>query len=183
MQALAQLDPCMEATAGLQEMFEQHYSLVLDSAYRVTGSRADAEDVLQTVFMRMVKKTNLPQLGDDSRRYLKRAAVNAALDVIRHRKVNRKVSLDSFEENLPGSNTPQPDRLYSESELKTWLRQALAKMNQRSAEVFALKHFEGYSNQEIAETLDTSPGVIAVTLHRTRSRLQSEIQAFLGGKK
>ena len=182
MQALAQLDSSMVATGALQEMFEKHYSLILDSAYRVTGSFADAEDVLQTVFMRLVKKTRLPEVGDDSRRYLKRAAVNAALDVIRKRKVDRKVPIDSFEDNFPGSNSPQPDRLYSESELRSWLRRALAKMNPRSAEVFALKHFEGYSNQEIAETLETSPGVVAVTLHRTRSRLQSEIQDFLGGR-
>ena len=181
MQALAQLDPCMEAIEALQEMFEKHYSLVLDSAYRLTGSYADAEDVLQTVFMRLVKKTNLPELGNDSRRYLKRAAVNAALDVIRHRKVDRRVPLDSFQDNLPGRGTPQPDRLYSDSELRTWLREALVKMNPRAAESCALKYFEGYSNQEIAKSLDTTPGVIAVTLHRTRSQLQSEIQVFLGG--
>jgi RNA polymerase sigma-70 factor (ECF subfamily) len=114
---------------------------------------------------------------------LRRAAVNAALDVIRHRKTDRKVPLDLFQDNYFESDNPQPDRLYSESELRTWLRQALAKMNPRSAEIFALKHFEGYSNQEIAEILATSPSVIAVTLHRTRSRLQSEIQTFLGGRK
>lgn len=183
MQALAQLKPSMVAIGALQEMFEKHCSMVLDSAYRVTGSLADAEDVLQTVFMRLMNKTNLPDAGDDSRRYLRRAAVNAALDVIRHRKTDRKIPLELFQDNYFESDNPQPDRLYSESELRTWLRQALAKMNPRSAEIFALKHFEGYSNQEIAEILATSPSVIAVTLHRTRSRLQSEIQTFLGGRK
>lgn len=184
MQAVAQreMDPGMNAEGSLQEMFEEHYSLVLNSAYRITGSLADAEDVLQTVFMRLARQTDLPRKGEDSRRYLRRAAVNTALDIIRRRKTGRRVPFESFEETLPGNHAARPDSLRSELELRAWLREALAGMNPRSAEVFTLKHLEGYSNREIAESLKTSPGVIAVTLHRTRLRLQKEIQAFLGEK-
>jgi RNA polymerase sigma factor (sigma-70 family) len=62
------------------------------------------------------------------------------------------------------------------------LRSALARLNPKAAEVFVLKFLEGYSNQEIADILGTTAGTIAVTIHRTRSRLQAEMQPFLGGK-
>ena len=50
-----------------------------------------------------------------------------------------------------------------------------------AAEAFALRFFEDKKNTEIAEILGTTPSTIAVTLHRTRERLEREYRAELGG--
>ena len=54
-------------------------------------------------------------------------------------------------------------------------------LNPRIAEMFALRFFEGKENPEIARLLNTTPGTVAVTLSRTRDRLQKEYQAYMGG--
>jgi DNA-directed RNA polymerase specialized sigma24 family protein len=47
--------------------------------------------------------------------------------------------------------------------------------------MFALRFFEGKDNPEIAQLLNTTPGTVAVTLSRTRDRLEKEYRAFVGG--
>ncbi len=61
------------------------------------------------------------------------------------------------------------------------LRQSLTKLSRRGAEIFALRYFEGLDNDEIAEHLGTTPGTVAVTLHRARTRLKSEMAPLMGG--
>jgi len=47
--------------------------------------------------------------------------------------------------------------------------------------MFTLRYFEGLDNTEIATIFDTTPGTVAVTLHRVRARLMDELSSFLGG--
>ena len=47
--------------------------------------------------------------------------------------------------------------------------------------MFTMRFFEGRDNPEIARLLNTTPGTVAVTISRTRDRLQKEYQAYLGG--
>lgn len=167
---------------ALQELFDCHHDTVLQSAFKITGNLDDAEDVLQTVFVRLAKREDEVDLGRQSHSYFRRAAVNAALDIVRSRKVSRNIPLEVVEDGLEGSAEQRPDLLRSSGELQGWLRTALGRLNPRAAEVFVLKFIEGYSNQEIADILGTTAGTVAVTIHRTRSRLQAEIRSFLGGR-
>ena len=144
-------------------MYEAHHGMVFRTAYRITGNAADAEDVLQTVFLRMVRGN--PDV-DNPESYLRRSAVNAALDVVRARHDN-----DTLEpERMPSSGSCTELR-----ELRDSLRRALSKLPPRNAEMFAMRFFEGYTNPEIAKLLGISQVVVAVTLHRTRRRLQKEM--------
>ncbi len=65
----------------------------------------------------------------------------------------------------------------SRRELGERLRAALARLPERAAEIFVLRHVEGYSNQEIGRLLGISWGSVAVTVHRARRRLQTELLA------
>jgi RNA polymerase sigma factor (sigma-70 family) len=66
-----------------------------------------------------------------------------------------------------------------ESELKELVRQAVSQLEGRAAAAFVLRYYEGYENARIAEILGTSPMVVAVTLHRARTRLRKEIGTYL----
>jgi len=79
---------------------------------------------------------------------------------------------------LPDRGQPEPDR----QELRDCLRQALARLAPREAEVFSLRFLEGYSNTEISQMLELSRVSVAVIIHRARRRLQQEIRSYLGGK-
>jgi len=64
--------------------------------------------------------------------------------------------------------------------LRECLRRALARLNPREAEIFALRFFEDLSNQEIAKLLGISQIHVAVILHRSRVRLQKEVRSYQG---
>jgi RNA polymerase sigma-70 factor, ECF subfamily len=166
--------------ARLEEVFRAHQAIVLKAAYRITGSMADAEDVSQSVFLRLAHGTVDPDRISNLQGYLHRSAVNAALDVIRSRGYREDVPVETADE-LQSNSSLSPERSLSSLEIKSWLRRELAKLNPRAAEMFVLRYLEGLDNREIARTMNTSQAVVAVTLHRTRARLKKSLRGFRKG--
>ncbi len=166
--------------ALLERVFAEHHDRVFRTAYRVTGNTSDAEDVLQTVFLRLLRQEWQPGSVGSVELYLHRAAVNAALDVLRVRRDSKFTPLVDLEPVLADAAGLRPDRQHSASELRAALRRALSEIAPKAAEMFALRYFEGYDNPEIARMLGTSIGNVAVTLHRTRGQLQNAMRAHLG---
>jgi RNA polymerase sigma-70 factor, ECF subfamily len=149
--------------------------MVFRTAYRITGNAADAEDVLQTVFLRLLRRRADADAMQNEESYLRRAAINASLDVIQTRQSDRTVSLPELVEE-PASN--------SHEEIRPALRQALgramAQLKPRQAEVFVLRFLEGFSNKQIARMLEISQLSVAVIVHRTRLQLRKDLRAYLG---
>jgi RNA polymerase sigma-70 factor (ECF subfamily) len=177
MLAATKLKVAAMVPADVEALFEAHHARVFRTALRVTGSAMDAEDVLQTLFLKLIRRENRIPSGDAAGSYLHRAAVNLALDVLRRR--GRQVDLDSVSIDWRDPS-PRPDEEVGARELAAWLRSAVSRLNPRAAEIFLLHHVEGLSNREISQLLDASWGVVAVTLHRTHRRLRQQIQADLG---
>jgi RNA polymerase sigma-70 factor (ECF subfamily) len=73
-----------------------------------------------------------------------------------------------------------PDRLHRSTEIRTWLRDAVARLSPRAAEMFALRFFEERDNPEIARIIGTTTASVAVTLSRTRDRIQQEFRSYMG---
>jgi RNA polymerase sigma-70 factor (ECF subfamily) len=167
--------------ADLERIFRENHALVFRAAYRITGNAGDAEDVLQTVFLRMLKRGEEAEPVGNMASFLHRAAVNAALDLVRSRQNIRNIPMDELEPVLAEPAHRSPERLHNSGEIREWLRGALARLNPRIAEMFMLRFFEGKDNPEIAQLLNTTPGTVAVTLSRTRDRLEKEYRAYLGG--
>lgn len=178
----AAIEPLMvtQASAELEEVFRAHHARVIKAAYRVTGSVSDAEDVAQSVFLRLARtgidRTRITYLEG----YLHRAAVNGALDLIRSRGNREDVPLE--DDALPASNSPlSPERTHSSLEVRNWLRKALSELSPRTAEMFVLRYIEGMDNPEIAKAMSTSQAVVAVTLHRVRAKLKKDLRGFMRG--
>jgi RNA polymerase sigma-70 factor, ECF subfamily len=169
-----------EAAPELEEVFRAHQSWVLKAAYRVTGSMADAEDVAQSVFLRLARGAIDHSRISNLQSYLHRSAVNAALDLIRSRGHREVVPVEAADE-LPSNPSLSPERAHSSTEIKNWLRGELAQLSPRTAEMFTLRYIEGLDNPEIATMMNTSQAVVAVTLHRTRARLKKTLGGFRKG--
>jgi RNA polymerase sigma-70 factor (ECF subfamily) len=162
----------------LAVLFQNHHKAVFRIAYRITGSPSDAEDVLQTIFLRLTP--NRRDLSPNPEGYLHRAAVNASLDLLRRRARANFVALDVIDFNQSSKlSTPSPEDDFADVELRELIRHAVAKLEGRAATAFALRYFEGYDNNRIAQVLGTSQLVVAVTLHRARTRLRKEIGSYL----
>jgi RNA polymerase sigma-70 factor (ECF subfamily) len=99
--------------------------------------------------------------------FLRRLAACRALDRLRQRK--RTVALD---DQMLASSTNGPPEAAMGRELAERLRRAVARLPEREAAVFCLRYFDDLSNQRIAETLDITPGAVAVALHKARAKLE-----------
>jgi RNA polymerase sigma-70 factor, ECF subfamily len=151
---------------------------VFRTAYRITGNAADAEDVSQTVFLRLFRRgTNADVAKNDAleneESYLRRAAINAALDVIRARQSDRTVELTDLPAE-PAGDYPHDDP----RELRLALGRALAQLKPRPAEIFALRFLEGFTNPQIARMLGISQVVVAVIVFRARQQLRKALGGY-----
>jgi RNA polymerase sigma factor (sigma-70 family) len=129
--------------------------------------------VLQTIFLRLLRRTSAPDAMQNDESYFRRAAINASLDVIRSRQSNPTVELV----DVPGGRTEGEI-----TELRQALGLALSKLPPRSAEIFTLRFIEGMSNREIARMLGISQVSVAVTIFRTRQQLRKELANYLGDR-
>ena len=168
----------------LEDVYRDHHRLVFQSAFRITGNAQDAEDVMQTVFLRLARRDEGHGLEANPAGYLHRAAVNAALDIVRSRKSRGATALDDVAPVLSDDDPNRsPERRQDGTEILEHVRNALGHLNPRTAEVFTLRYVEGYGNHEIAKMLGTSRSTIAVMLHRARHKLREAIRDFAGEPK
>ncbi len=180
MQAAVAVATTPRSCGEIEEIFLAHHGRVFRAAYRITGNATDAEDVLQTVFLRLLRQGWAAASVEHLESYLYRVAVNAALDLVRSRQESKSAPLEEVAPRLQQDSRLQPDRQQDSRELRAFLRQAIARLSPKAAEIFVLRYFEGYDNPQIAGILGISQTDVAVTLHRSRSRLQVEIRSFLG---
>ena len=153
--------------AGFAELYERHYEGVFRAALRVTGNPADAEDVLQTVFLRVLARGENVEDGELRAAYFRRAAVNAAVDVLRR----RALRAESVYDNRTPHAIAEPAFL-----LKERLRRAVAALDSEDATLFLLRHVEGLSLEELSAMFQIEKNNVAVKLHRIRQRLQAELE-------
>jgi len=155
-----------------EELFREHCQFVYRTAYSVTGNRQDAEDVLQSIFLKLLQRDYPSALMKRPRAYLYRAAVNLALNTVRSRK----------HKNIAGDvellEAPAPVGADGTSEnMRRNLLHAISRFKPRVVEVLVLRYEHNFSDAEIARMLGKSRGTIAVTLTRARARLKKLLRA------
>ena len=157
----------MTSSAEVAELYECHYAAVYRAALRITGNPSDAEDVLQTVFLRVLNQGGRLELAQVPEAYFRRAAVNAAIDLLRRRTARTEIQLE---------DAPPPPAKENTALLKERLRRAIATLEQNDAIMFLLRYVEGLTNGELAEMFGQEKNSIAVRLHRIRQALQTEME-------
>jgi RNA polymerase sigma-70 factor (ECF subfamily) len=147
-----------------ERIVRDHGPMVFTTAWRILGQAADAEDVVQDVFMEVQKiRVHVrcwPAL-------LRRLATFRSLDRLRQRKSTTALDgLSLFSRN----GDPEADAM--EKELADRLRQAIAQLPEREGTVCCLRFFDELSYDEIAEHLAISRGAVAAALHKARAKLE-----------
>ena len=150
------------STIEFSELYRNCAEAVYRTALRITGNAADAEDVLQNVFLRVLDhRVSLDPMWSPDR-YLRRAATNASIDLIRKRTSRAETG---FEESLAGSKEHT-------LVLKERIRRALASIPAEDAELFVLCYLEGYTYDELAEQFQVERGTVGSRLFRIRAVLK-----------
>lgn len=160
------------STQELEQIFKDYYQFVYRTAFSVTGSEADAEDVLQTIFASLLRRELPSDLKKNPKAYLYRAAFNRSLNTIRHRKRHPSTGAVEVLESISCA----PDSAARDDELDKRLSQAIARLQPGSAQIVILRYVHNNSIAEIAKLLGTTRSTVAVSLFRSRARLKKLIR-------
>ena len=172
-------------TAACAECIERHSPGVYRVARRLTGTEAEAEDVVQETFLSAFKAIDSFEGRSGLSTWLYRIAHNAALMRLRRVRPNQ-VSVDdeeAFGEGLPVPSQLRdwcclPERDFESSEARAELERAIRDLPEKLRAVFVMRELEGLSTEETAEALDVSSDVVKVRLHRARLQLRECLSSY-----
>jgi len=154
----------------LEDAFREHSRLVYRTAYSITASAQDAEDVVQTLFLQLLRRGLPPAYRENPKGYLYRAAVNLSLNAIKSQR-RQATAVDPDKLDV-ADNRPDEREAAAKEDLQARLLNAIATLNPRAVEMLILRYEHGTSEAEIGRVLGTSRAVVAVTLFRARARLK-----------
>src|SRR5262245_50619486 len=145
--------------------------MAFTTAWRVLGHAGDAEDAVQEAFVDALRLHRRGAVRDWGA-LLRHLAGCRALDLLRKRRPGLTVTADTA---APPS--AQPEAVAVAAERAARLRDGLAQLPAREAEVFSLRHFADLPNPAVAELLGITAGAVAVALHKARTRLRGILEA------
>lgn len=159
-----------------QSIVRDQGPMVFGTAWRILGHAADAEDVVQEVFLEALKfrRTKpVKNLGG----LLRRLATYRSLDRLRQRRTT--LPIDRLTLAAPAGG---PEAEAIGRELAERLRESIAQLPVREQAVFCLRYFDNLSHREIAEILDISPGAASTALHKGRAKLETLLTGVTKGE-
>jgi RNA polymerase sigma factor (sigma-70 family) len=155
---------------ALSELYSRYGQPLMALAYRLTRSRADAEDVLHDVFLGLPEALSHYEERGAFDSWIKRVTARVALTKMRGRNRSREVSLDT------AAAKPSRDASHLLGDLVA-VQRAIDALPDKLRIVFVLREIEGYSHAEIAALLDISANTSEVRLHRAIKSLRVALGA------
>lgn len=156
---------------AFREFVETYKKRVYGLAFELTRNHADAEDVSQTVFIKIFQSMETFREGGNLSAWLYRISVNAAIDHLR----KRSFFPAERAAELPERKGEDPGRAAERSLLQTKIDAALDRISEREKTVFILRHYHDLSLKEIAEALGLTVGAVKSYLFRSIKKLQREL--------
>ena len=157
--------------AALVEMYSR---LLFRVAHSVLRSQAEAEDVVQDVFVRVIERHRSLQSIRDMRVWLVRIAWNLALD--RRRRIRPMQMDDSFAESLTANTAPADERLAEVQRIIAVLRE-MERLPKAERHVLLLSAIEELGTAEMARVVGRSESAVRALLFRARTRLRERLEA------
>lgn len=155
------------AVEDVSTLARQYGRTVFAAAWRILGNRAAAEDVQQQLFLRLVESP--PREVSSWAAYLTVSATRLAIDHLRRQRRWRLLAPLWKEEMADDSPAEDAER----QEAGRFLRAALARLKERDAACFVMRHLHGMSPGDIGRSLGISENHVSVSVHRARQALEA----------
>jgi len=177
---LASPDPDVRRRA-LADLYERHQTRVFNTAYRVLGSTADAQDVTQEVFLHVADRIGSFRGDSSLTSWVYRVTVTLSIDA-RRRASRRPAATGGEGEGTPGGAAdarpgttapPDPVAAAERSEAERRVRAALDRLSPKLRAVVVLRYFENLSYEDIADVMQTSIGTVKSRLNRAHTALEA----------
>ncbi|HLS39791.1 MAG TPA: RNA polymerase sigma factor SigE [Ornithinicoccus sp.] len=161
-------------TPSWDEVVREHSARVYRLAYRLTGNQHDAEDLTHDVFVRVFRSLETYRPGTFEG-WLHRITTNLFLDRVRRR---QRIRFDALSEESAAripSARPGPEAAYEANHLDDDVQRALDSLNPQFRAAVVLSDIEGYSYEEVAQTLGIKLGTVRSRIHRGRAQLREAL--------
>ena len=168
-------------------LVERHERRIFFVARRITGTREDAEDVVQQTFQKAF--THLCKFEERSTfsTWLTRIAINEALMLLRKRRGLREMFIDDLGGNeetttvpeVPDSS-PDPEVSYSQREREKILSSSLDELSHGTRRAIQLRELDGRSTEETARIMGISVGAVKARVFHGRRKLRQKLKRYVG---
>jgi RNA polymerase sigma-70 factor (ECF subfamily) len=173
--------------AKFTELMQASYRKVYNMAYRLSGSRPDAEDLTQEAYFRAYRSFGEYEGDRPFENWIFRIVTRLYLDLLRNRR--RRIQTVSYDATLPtevggdsirfevADDGPSPEDVLLEASFSEPLQAALASLTEEQRELIQLADVEQVPYQEIADRMGAPVGTIRSRLHRTHKALRAKLEA------
>ncbi len=163
--------------SALRSIFDRHYALLLRDVSRLIADEDTGKDIVQETFVELWRKRAELDIHTSLRAYLRRAAVNRALNYL---KTKRPLFIDDTTEMTVAVDTSTGDMAQQQRQesLESALHRAIAALPEKCRVVFSLSRFENQSHREIAEQLGISVKTIENQITKAMKTLREALAEY-----
>jgi RNA polymerase sigma-70 factor (ECF subfamily) len=159
--------------AAFLQLFDEHHRPLFRFAFRLTGSVADAEDIVQECFLQLLR----PECAYDPRRTPVRTYL---FGVVRNQSLKRLRRIDSADEASRNANPNRsPEDEAARAEMQDAVARAVMQLPDTQRDVLILAHYEHLPLAEIARIMALELGAVKSRLQRARATLQQTLAAYV----
>jgi RNA polymerase sigma-70 factor (ECF subfamily) len=173
---------------ALREIINKYHDKLFSVANRICNNPADAEEILQDVYMIALNKIDRFEERSTLSTWLYRITVNAALMKLRSQRTDKSnIPIDGYtallgeDENVLRFNEEvrSPDETLMTKEFCEQVRDSVETLPEIYQSVFFLRDVQGYSIKETSKMLHTTPAAIKSRLHRSRFFLRGKLGQYV----
>lgn len=173
-------------TAAYEELVRRYHGKIYGLVYNMTGSREDAEDVTQDVFLKAWKALGRFRGQSGFYTWVYRIALNRTINFRKKRNRRRNISFDDFDPDIKQAESYKEFsskgsvlRKMSLSEFQKKMNDALLTLSDKHRAVVIMHDIQGMPHAEIAEKMNCSEGTVRSRLFYARKQLQVELAEFV----
>ena len=176
------------SAAAFEELVLRYQGRLLTVLRHLVGSREQAEDLTQEVFLRVYRARESYEPGAKFCTWLYAIANNVGANALRSRSRRHEVTLQArdsgptsawpLDKMLQASSGQMPARQLDKAEMREIVQMALESLGQRQRMAVLLSKFEGMSYAEIAAVMELSPQAVKSLLSRARENLREVLQPY-----
>jgi len=160
---------------AIEILFDMHYDYLCKCVYKLIQDAPGCEDIVQEVFTEVWKKREQIKINTSLKGYLRRAAINKALNQIR----SRRYTIDEADDAIQiQANISSSQEVMEGNEMQLKLNAAINKLPEKCRIVFSLSRFEELSYKEIAAKLDISTKTVENQISKALKVLKAELHEY-----
>jgi RNA polymerase sigma-70 factor (ECF subfamily) len=176
---------CAGDEGAFERLVQRNQGIVLNLAWRYLSDHAEAEDVVQDVFLKVYGASSSYEATAKFTTWVYRITVNTCLNRLRARKTRRSVPIEPItddEESAPvlaEAHSEHPSAGLEREELEEKVREAMTRLPEAQRTAVLLRRFDELSYEEIAEVMETTVAAVKSLLARARSTLKDLLSKYL----